>query len=47
MHHSHHIDRFAYSEQDFLGKGAFGKVYKGVDTKTNEKVAIKSKFKLH
>lgn len=40
---NHKIDRFEYSEDDFIGKGAFGKVYKGTDTDSGEKVAIKSK----
>jgi len=30
-----------YTKQDIIGKGSFGKVYKGVDKKTNKPVAIK------
>jgi len=36
-------NRYTYSEKDFLGKGSFGKVFKGKDTKTGDTVAIKSK----
>lgn len=32
----HHLDRFIYSESDFLGKGSFGTVYKGTDQNTKE-----------
>eukprot|EP01017_Pseudomicrothorax_dubius_P037124 TRINITY_DN539_c0_g4_i1.p1 TRINITY_DN539_c0_g4~~TRINITY_DN539_c0_g4_i1.p1 ORF type:complete len:490 (+),score=155.12 TRINITY_DN539_c0_g4_i1:49-1470(+) len=34
-------DSFSYREDDTLGKGQFGYVYKGEDTQTKEKVAIK------
>jgi len=30
-----------YTKQDIIGKGAFGKVYKGIDKKTGKAVAIK------
>lgn len=29
-------NRYTYSEKDFLGRGSFGKVFKGKDTKTGE-----------
>ena len=33
MDHSktHSLGRFDYNESDFLGKGSYGKVYKGID----------------
>lgn len=33
-----------YHTKDKLGEGSFGKVYKGVNTQTNQIVAIKSIF---
>jgi calcium-dependent protein kinase len=35
------IGPYTYDEKTCLGEGAYGKVYKGTDTRTNEKVAIK------
>ncbi|CAD8178069.1 unnamed protein product [Paramecium octaurelia] len=35
------LNRYSYSENDELGRGAFGRVYKGFDSKTNKPVAIK------
>ena len=32
---------YSYNPSDELGRGAFGSVYKGVNTETNEIVAIK------
>lgn len=33
-----------YNDKDYLGKGSFGVVYRGTDTKTGDLVAIKSKW---
>lgn len=30
-----------YNDKDYLGKGSFGVVYRGTDTKTGDLVAIK------
>jgi len=30
-----------YTKQDIIGKGSFGKVYKGIDKKTGKPIAIK------
>lgn len=35
------LNRYSYSENEELGRGAFGRVYKGVDSKNNKPVAIK------
>ncbi|CAD8210364.1 unnamed protein product [Paramecium pentaurelia] len=35
------LNRYSYSGNEELGRGAFGRVYKGVDSKTNKSVAIK------
>lgn len=35
------LNRYIYSEEDELGKGTYGCVYKGTDTKTKQFVAIK------
>ncbi|CAD8095363.1 unnamed protein product [Paramecium sonneborni] len=34
-------NRYQYLEKDFLGRGSFGRVYKGKDTQTGDAVAIK------
>lgn len=41
------LNRYSYSENEELGRGAFGRVYKGVDSKTNKPVAIKSTHNLN
>lgn len=35
------IGAYSYDEKQTLGEGAYGKVYEGVDTRTNSQVAIK------
>jgi len=35
------IGDYVYSERDFLGKGAYGSVYRGYHVSTNEAVAVK------
>lgn len=37
------IDNYKYDNKDYLGKGSFGKVYKGIMIDKNKEVAIKSK----
>jgi hypothetical protein len=32
---------YEYSEKDFIGKGSFAKVYKGIITKTQKVIAVR------
>ena len=35
------VDKYNYNVKDIIGQGQYGKVFRGVDTKSGEKVAIK------
>ena len=34
------VDKYNYNVKDIIGQGQYGKVFRGVDTKSGEKVAI-------
>lgn len=34
-------NKYSYLEENFIGQGAYSKVYKGLNLETNENVAIK------
>lgn len=38
---SKNLGKYVYNESELLGQGAFGKVYRGINTSTREEVAIK------
>lgn len=35
------VDKYHFCTTDLIGRGAFGSVYRGIDTKLNKVVAIK------